>query len=287
MMNFERSHHAGSPDQNAQVGPDVPPLSVFEHIVATLIDQTELRRAEAANRELRAHLAHLSRVVSMGHLAAGLAHELNQPLTAIVNYAGACATVLKSREPPPLDKLRDAMHKIAGNAQRAGEIIRLLKQFVRKSPPQRASADVGDLIRDVVEMVATEARDQGVALLWKPAGRPLVADVDPIQIQQVLVNLLQNAIDAVKDQPPQRRNVTIVADTAGAGQLEVAVVDQGTGVPRADVDRIFDYFVTSKPSGLGMGLPISRAIVEDHGGTLRLECNPEHGATFRFSLPAR
>jgi len=135
-------------------------------------------------------------------------------------------------------------------------------------------------------MVAAEARYQGVALLSKPAGRPLVAVVDPIQIQQVLVNLLQNAIDAVKDQPPQRRNITIVADTAGAGQLEVAVVDQGTGVAEADVERIFAPFVTSKPYGLGMGLPISRAIVEDHGGTLRLEGKPEHGATFRFTLPA-
>jgi two-component system sensor kinase FixL len=253
--------------------------------VNAVTDITEHRRAEEQAQQRLNELAHVARLSTMGEMVSGLAHELNQPLSAITNYAQFCRHRLQQWRGKNRDEVRDAIDQIAEQAGRASEIIRRLREFIRREPSHRASADINELVRDVAALLQVQIRLQSVRLeLLLGDSLPKVY-VDRIQIEQVVTNLVSNAIEALGDDPQRPRSVTIRTARGPANVLEVSVVDTGRGLPTADVSRLFEPFYTSKPGGMGLGLSISRSIVEAHGGRLEAAHNPHGGATFRFTLP--
>jgi PAS domain S-box-containing protein len=261
------------------IGPDGKP----DRMVGSMMDLSERRRAEELAHMHQVELAHISRVATMGEIATGIAHELNQPLTAISNYAESCAQALASGAPGAEDKLPEWIERIATNTHRAAEMIRRLRTFTRKSEPRRSTVDVRELVEEVIDLVEPETRMQEVRVCTD--SRVVVhATVDRVQIQQVLVNLLRNAYEAMAANPPHERQVTIAVQPRD-GKAEVSVEDAGEGIAPENLYRVFDAFFTSKPNGVGIGLAISRSIVEDHGGRLWVQPNRERGVTFRFTLP--
>ncbi|MDX2171428.1 MAG: PAS domain S-box protein [Deltaproteobacteria bacterium] len=256
------------------------PGGVPRRMVGSLTDLTERKRAEEAARQRQAELAHVLRVSAMDEMAAGIAHELNQPLAAIVNYARGCARRLDDAPPDVLE----ALDRIAAEALRAGDIVHGLKRVVRKEPPRESAVDLKAVAREAVQLVRPEATERGISLrldLHPDLPEPLG---DRIQIEQVILNLLRNAIEAIALRPGLVALRILPHDQGG---VRVAVSDTGGGIPAALRDRIFAPFFTTKTSGLGMGLSISRTIVEAHGGRLWAEPNPGAGTTFLFTLPYR
>ncbi|HSQ01575.1 MAG TPA: ATP-binding protein [Candidatus Dormibacteraeota bacterium] len=241
-------------------------------------------RAALALQHHQAEVAHVLRVSALGEMAAQLAHELTQPLCAIANYAAGCRRRLeKSVQPAP--EIVDVVDRIGREALRAGAIIRRMREFLQKSEPQRRAIDVNALVREVAELLDGEARERGVAvdLLLQP-DLPAVA-ADGIEIEQVLINLARNAIEAMHG-TPRAPMLAIETRCGHPDTIEVFVRDSGPGLPEGGADAIFEAFYTTKPRGLGMGLAISRTIVELHGGTLAASSGPA-GATFRVTLPVR
>jgi signal transduction histidine kinase len=257
-------------------------VSVPVMFLATAIE--ERRAAEHAMQRHRAELAHVTRLSTMGELATSLAHELNQPLTAILSNAQAAQRFLGA-SPPNLTELGEILKDVVQDNKRASEVIQRLRALVRKDDIAFVALDIGDLLRDVVSIVHNDAilRHSRV-LLDVGTGLPPVRG-DRIQLQQVALNLLLNALEAMKDFPTARRQVVVRVDRDDAGMVRVAVRDWGVGVGGDAVD-IFQPFYTTKPTGLGMGLSISRSIIEGHGGQLRAQNNPDQGATFWFTLPS-
>ncbi len=252
-------------------------------MVGSIMDISERRRAEELAHMHQSELAHRSRISTMGEIATGIAHELNQPLTAISNYAESCLRAISTRADSADEKLLSWIEKISNNTQRAAEMIRRLRSFTRKTEPLRAQFDVGDLIEEVMDLLEADTRLKEVLLRWeRPA--PLLVTVDRLQIEQVLVNLLQNAYEAMAGNRPDQRCVTISACRRDE-RVEISVQDVGEGIAAEHFERVFDAFFTSKPSGVGIGLAISRSIVEDHGGRLWVEPNHPQGVIFRFTLP--
>jgi two-component system sensor histidine kinase DctS len=252
-------------------------------MIGTIMDVSERRRAEELAHVQRSELAHIARLSTMGEIATGLAHELNQPLAAIANYAESCARAIGSKMLAGDERLPAWIEKIAANTYRAGEIIRRLRAFTRKSEPRRSPVEVNDLVQEVIDLLEAETRMQSVRIRWEP-GPQATADVDPIQIQQVLVNLLHNAYEAMSASDPEQRQVTIAATTTD-DEVEITVEDRGEGIPPENRERIFESFFTTKTNGVGIGLAISRSIVEDHDGRLWVTSNPARGVTFHFNLP--
>lgn len=252
-------------------------------MVGSLMDISQRRRAEELAHMHQAELAHMSRVSTMGEIATGIAHELNQPLTAISNYAESCAQAIAAKTPGADKKVLDWIDKIAINTHRAAEMIRRLREFTRKSEPRRSTVEVGELVREVIDLVEPETRVQQVRIRCEHHGK-VHATVDGIQIQQVLVNLLRNAYEAMACVPPGERQVMIAVRRL-ADNVEISVQDAGEGIAPENLHRVFDAFFTSKPDGVGIGLAISRSIIEGHGGRLWVQTNPERGVTFRFTLP--
>jgi PAS domain S-box-containing protein len=252
-------------------------------MVGSLMDMSARRKAQEMAHMQQAELAHIARVSTMGEIATGLAHELNQPLAAIANYAASCTQALAGDASAAREKLPAWIEKIAANTHRAGEIIRRLRGFTRKSESRRTEVDVNDLVRDVIDLMEAETRRRNMRVRWQPDKSAQVC-VDPVQIQQVLVNLLNNAYEAAADKPPERRLVTVAVKPA-ADTIEVSVADLGVGIPAKHRERVFEAFFTTKASGVGVGLAISRSIVEDHGGRLWLSPNSRQGVTFHFTLP--
>ncbi|MGH7789735.1 MAG: PAS domain-containing sensor histidine kinase [Candidatus Binatia bacterium] len=247
------------------------------------VDISDRKRAEDEARRHQQELAHVLRRRTMGEMAAVLAHEVNQPLTAIVSYAKGCAHRLRAR-PDDVEPLLSAMEEIAAQAVRAGEIIRRLRGFVRKSELQRQPVQLNALVREVLRFVDAEARERNIRVpVELQADLPLV-EVDTVQIEQVVLNLLRNALEAIDDPPGERPELTIRTRCTGQ-EVEVAVSDTGAGLPAALAAEIFEPFITSKPEGLGMGLSICRTIVEAHGGRIWNSANPAGGTTFCFTLP--
>ena len=257
-------------------------VSVPVMFLATAIEE---RRAAAHEMERhRADLAHVTRLSTMGELATSLAHELNQPLTAILSNVQAAQRFLAA-SPANLTEVREILTDVVQDNNRASEVIQRLRALVRKAPTTFVALDIGDLLRDVVRIVHSDAmlRHNRVSL-DVDAGLPLVRG-DGIQIQQVALNLILNAFEATKDCPPTRRQVVVRVERDGARMLRVAVRDAGVGLGGGPVERLFQPFYTTKTTGLGMGLSISRSIIEIHGGQLRAENNPDQGATLSFTLP--
>jgi two-component system sensor histidine kinase TtrS len=251
--------------------------------VVVFRDMTEAKQAEEDARQHQAELARVARLSTLGEMASGIAHELNQPLTAISANAQASIRMLEASH-PNIGVCVDVMDRIAIQADRAGEIIRQLRRFVRKEPPERTEVDINSLISAVVVLVRPELRRSNVRLQLKldPA-LPGVA-VQPIQIEQVILNLARNAIEALHEVDDRERRLTILTRYE-AQHIWVRVRDNGPGLKKELADNLFDPFVTSKPDGMGLGLSISYGIVEAHGGKLTVTTPVGGGAEFSFHLP--
>jgi PAS domain S-box-containing protein len=249
-------------------------------------DMTERKRIEAMARQRQAELAHMSRLNTMGEMAAGLAHELNQPLAAIANYANGCLCRMDRGSIEPAD-IRHALGHVAAQAARTGEIIRRTREFLRRREPHRSGVDINALIRDAVKMVEHEVREIGLALELDLRDKLPKVLADSVQIQQVVLNLVRNSLEALKESGTAFPKLLIQTSQSDGEQVEVTTRDNGPGVPPEFADHIFNAFFTSKPGGMGMGLPISRSIIEEHGGKLSYMLNyPYRGSMFRFTLPA-
>lgn len=246
-------------------------------------DITERKRNQQLLRLREAKLAHFSRLSTMGEMAVGIAHELNQPLAAIMNFTDACRRRLQAGHGSDED-LAHRLERISSMAERAGHIIRRVKGLFRKREPHRSIADMNELVRDVLGLVASEARSGGVEIKLELEDHLPPVKVDAIQIQQVLLNLVRNGIDAMRNAGNERRVIVIETTAPDAEKVEVAVADTGEGINPTVQNRLFEPFVTSKPEGLGMGLSISRSIIEAHGGRLWVDKNGGPGVTFRFAL---
>jgi PAS domain S-box-containing protein len=265
-----------------RLGANGQPLAV----VQASTDITALRQAEAQLRDTQAELRHIARLNDMGTLASALAHEISQPLTASASFTEAALRLLESDTPLPrrLCAAREAMREAADQAVHAGEIVRRLRDFIGRTDGERIVTDLNVLVRDAVSLALGGARQRGIALRLDLAPEPLPALVDAVQIRQVVVNLVRNAIEAMEDRP--RRDLLVRVGRSGAGLLSVAVIDSGGGLPEEVRKRLFEAFVTTKRDGMGVGLSICRAIVEEHGGRLASAPNPEGGSVFSFTLAA-
>jgi signal transduction histidine kinase len=244
----------------------------------------ELKRAEQAALQHQADLAHVLRLGTIGEMTAGLAHEINQPLGAIANYAQGCARRLRAGTVSP-DALLSIVDAIGAEALRGGEIIRRLRDLIRKDSGRQVDADLNRLVRESIRLIAPEVRARKVALHLELSPSLPAVSCNDIQIEQVMLNLLLNGVEATEVAANGRRLVPVRTALTGDG-AEVTVTDSGVGLPAPPAD-VFAPFYTTKPTGLGMGLSISRSIIEAHGGRLWGSGNAGHGATFRFTLPCR
>jgi C4-dicarboxylate-specific signal transduction histidine kinase len=242
-------------------------------------------RAEQQSRKHLGELARVARLTTMGEMASGMAHELNQPLTAIATYAGTCCNVLEKHHSPAKEQLTDMLDRIERLAVRAGRIVHRLRSFVSRTPPDRAATDLNNLVHEVLVLAEADLRASQVTLRLNLDGSIPQVHVDTIQIQQVLLNLVKNACDAMSVEGCGRRELMIDTALAAADAVEVAVRDRGTGIAREHAEQLFDAFFTTKPNGMGMGLAISRSILEAHGGRLWFVPNADRGCTFRFTIP--
>jgi C4-dicarboxylate-specific signal transduction histidine kinase len=246
--------------------------------------RAERKQAEEALRQAQADLARTSRVSSMGELTASLAHEINQPIAAAVLSADACLRWL-SRDQPDVEKARAAAARIVQEGRRAGEIINRVRQLFKKGTLQRELVDPNEIVREMTLLLHGEATQFAVLVRTElAADLPLVMG-DHVQLQQVLMNLMMNSIDAMKDMDGGRE-LSIESQRGEDGQVLISVSDTGVGLPAEQADKIFNAFFTTKTQGTGMGLRISRSIVESHGGRLWASDNPPRGARFCFTLPA-
>jgi|GEM_PF-1257611 len=252
-------------------------------MVGSIMDVSERRRAETLAHMHQAELAHRSRISTMGEIATGIAHELNQPLTAISNYTESCVRAIGTRENAGDPKLLEWIGKIAHNTHRAAEMIRRLRSFTRKSEPKKSTLDANEIVTETIDLLEAETRLKSFRVRWQPQ-EPLPVRVDRIQIEQVLVNLIRNAYEAMNANLGEDRFVSLALERQG-DRVRISVTDRGEGILQDNLERVFDAFFTSKANGVGIGLAISRSIVEDHGGRLWVEPNPERGVTFRFTLP--
>jgi two-component system, LuxR family, sensor kinase FixL len=235
-------------------------------------------------QELQSELVHMSRLSAMGEMASALAHELNQPLAAISNYMKGSRRLLSASADPNRGKIEGAMDRAAEQAQRAGQIIRRLRDFVARGESEKRIESLSKLIEESGALGLTGAREQGVNLQFELDRSSDLVLVDRVQIQQVLVNLFRNALEAMANSPQRR----LVASTRPLpdDMVEIAVADTGSGFADGVETNLFQTFFTTKEAGMGVGLSISRSIVEAHGGRMWAESNPSGGATFRFTLPA-
>jgi len=252
--------------------------------VGTIHDVTERRQTEDEARQLQERLTHFSRLSTMGEMAAGLAHEINQPLSAIATYAQACQRFLKSPHRDDADIL-ESLEQINAQALRAGEVIRRLRNFVKNREVTREPVDCNRLLDDLRTLAETDARLHNVKLrIEAEPGLPTVY-ADPIQLQQVVLNLVRNAIDAMSEAPETRREVLLSTRRLPDGEIEIVVSDYGTGLAPEAAEHLFNPFFTTKAGGTGLGLAISRSIVRAHGGRLWHTPNEGVGARFHFTLP--
>ncbi len=245
-------------------------------------DLTERRDQERRLQELQSELVHVSRLTAMGEMASSLAHELNQPLSAVSNYMRGSATLLDA-ETVDRDRLRQALQKASEQAVRAGDIIKRLREFVAKGEIDRAVEDPARLMEEASALALVGAREQGVRVTLRFSRKAGAVIVDKIQIQQVALNLIRNAVDAMAHS--QRKDLVISVERGEDDMVLVRVADTGPGISPEVADRLFQPFVTSKAQGMGVGLSICRTIIEAHGGRIWVEAREEGGAVFSFTLP--
>jgi two-component system sensor kinase FixL len=256
----------------------------FLGYIGSCLDITERKRAEAEVLRQRAELAHVARVSTMGALAGSLAHELNQPLTAILSNAQAGSRFLAGPS-GNVAEVREVLQDIAADTKRAGDVIRQLRRLVKKDGIQLETLDLNQLIHDAVRLLHSDTLIRKVQIVLDLDGDLAPTRGDGVQLQQVLFNLLLNAFDAMKDVPEGERTVCIRTRQRDSGGIQIEVSDRGTGIRPEMLARLFEPFQTTKQEGLGLGLSISRSIVEAHGGRLCATNNADRGATFCFTLP--
>ncbi len=254
----------------------------------TLHDVTERKQAEEEARQSEARLTHFARLSTMGEMAAGLAHEINQPLTAIATFAQAATRMLARPEGIEREDLEETLQQVTAQALRAGEVIRRLRAFVKNREVRHEAVDCRRLVEDSRLLLEADARSNDIRLtVDMPAWMPPV-NADPVQLQQVLINLVRNAIDATVATGSAHREISIVGcfDPGDTPVVEIAVIDHGHGLADEAVERLFHPFYTTKAAGTGLGLAISQSIIRAHGGRLGYRPTPGGGCTFHFTLPA-
>jgi signal transduction histidine kinase len=239
--------------------------------------------AEAALFRAQSDLAHVSRVTTMGELTASIAHEVNQPITGVVTNAGACLRWL-TNDPPDLERARAAAHRIVRDGQRAAEIISRIRRIFVKGSRQREPIDVNQLLRETAELLRSEVNHNGISIRTDLAADVPEVLADRVQVQQVLVNLIMNGVDATRDVIGPRELV-VSSCRRDDEHVLISVSDTGVGLPAEQVNQLFDAFFTTKSQGTGMGLSISRSIIDAHEGQLWAAPNEPRGATFLFTLP--
>jgi PAS domain S-box-containing protein len=245
-------------------------------------DITERKRAEEAVRQAQAELAHISRVTTIGELTASVAHEINQPIAAAVTNANTCYRWLR-REQPDVAEAREAAMRIVKDVTRAAEIISRIRSLYRKAPPRRDLVDVNDVVREMLVLLQHEANRYAVSIHTELAADLPNVPADRVQLQQVFMNLMLNGIEAMKDTAGE---LTIRSQRGPDNELLISVSDTGVGLPPERSDQIFNAFFTTKPEGTGMGLAITRSILESHGGRVWVTPGAGRGATFHFTLPS-
>jgi PAS domain S-box-containing protein len=260
--------------------------------VAFVLDLTERKRAEDDLRqsERRYHeaeleLAHANRVATLGQLSTSIAHEVKQPIAAAINNASAALHWI-DRESPDLEKIRQSLARIVGNGHRANDVIGRIRSLLKKAPLQKDRFEINDAIREVLALSRGEITKNAISVRTQLAAGLLPIEGDRVQLQQVILNLVINAVEAMSSTPVGPRELTISTVKGRAESVHVAIRDSGPGMAQVALDRAFDAFYTTKPGGLGMGLSISRSIIEAHGGRLWATANAPQGARFEFTLPA-
>jgi len=262
----------------------ITPVADLNYVNIYGRDITQVRRAEREAREHQQELIHVSRLSTMGEMATGLAHELNQPLSAIANYANGCVRRLPAGMKGAGD-LAYALGQINSQAERAGEIIRRLRRLVGKQLPVRSKADINNLVKEVCSFVEFEARKAGVVIEQELSMERLQVRVDVVQIEQILLNLIRNALEALLDVPQKERSLVVRSGRLDTERVRVDVVDTGPGIKPEMAKRLFEPFFTTKESGMGMGLVISQTIAEDHGGKIDADTVAGVGSRFSLTLP--
>jgi C4-dicarboxylate-specific signal transduction histidine kinase len=280
-------HPSGEIRDAQSVGhPVLGPSGDLVEYVGTIIDVTERRQAEKERerlREAQADLAHASRMTTMGELTASLAHEVNQPIAAAVTGASTCVRWL-TRDNPDIVEARDAALGVVRNGKRAADIINRIRSLSRKGDSRRQPVYINEVILEIIALLQSEAKRYSISIRTDLAEALPKVMADSLQVQQVMMNLIMNGIDAMKD-VDQPREISIRSQSAEDQQLTISVSDTGVGLPPQQADKIFDAFFTTKPHGIGLGLRISRTIVESHGGRLWATQNSPRGANFHFTLP--
>jgi len=253
------------------------------HFTGFIRDLTEREESEAQLEQARNELTRLARVNELGEMASTLAHELNQPLSAIANYVQGCRRMLERLDDEPASRMRGALDETAKQALRAGDIIRHLREFVTRGDTERRPEDIKRLIEEAGALALVGSRERGIKPVFDFGAGDDVVIADRVQIQQVLINLMRNAMEAMRDS--ETKTLTVTTRSGDEGRLIVTVADTGPGIADDIAPQLFQPFVTSKANGMGVGLSISRRIIESHGGELTVQRNEAGGATFTFTLP--
>jgi len=262
--------------------PDEDLLKMMATIGSQIGQFIERKQAEDALQHAQMDLAHLTRVTTLGEMTASIAHEINQPLAAVVNNASACLRWLAAQN---LEEARQSASRIIADGHRAGEIIGRIRGLVKKVPPRKDWVDVNETIREVIALARSEVQRNGVVLEAQFSDDVPLIFADRIQMQQVILNLMINAIEAMSGDGEGPRELWVSSRKVDSKEVLIAVRDSGPGLDPRSVDRLFHAFYTTKPQGMGMGLAISRSIVEAQGGRLWATANAPHGAVFQFTLP--
>jgi PAS domain S-box-containing protein len=271
---------------HASIAPVNSADGTITHIVSVEEDLTERLKAEEEARAHRQQLSRYMRIAAIGEMGATLAHELNQPIAAVVNYCRGSLRRLRSGSWTP-GELAEALEEAYGEAQRASEILDNIARFVRPSNQRKDAQDVNSIIRSAVRLADRDLRRHRIDLALELAPDLPPATVNAVEIEQILLNLLRNGIDAVSEKRSGGRAITVRSAPLGADTLRISVHDNGRGFPLDVADHAFDPFFTTKPEGMGMGLAITRSIIETHGGRVWVEPNPGGGAGVHFTLPTR
>ncbi len=282
-VNYRKDHTPYTVEWN--IAPVRQPDGKVTHWVSVQRDVTKRRHEEQLAQLNRDTLAHDARLTTMGELASGLAHELNQPLTAIANYANGALMRYERDDPTAPTAARDVLRRVSDQATRAGTIIRRLRAFIGRRTGTTVSASLNDIVREVLEINEQDTRTRGVTVAVEADSQLPATTLDRVQIQQVVLNLLRNAIDAVQGQPPERKRVWVRTRHAGDGALQLTVEDAGDGLDAAGRARLFEPFFTTKAEGMGLGLTISQSIVEAHDGRMWAEDGAAGGLVLVIQLP--
>jgi PAS domain S-box-containing protein len=262
-----------------------PEPAKMDSVLVSIMDITERKQTQEALQQARAELAHVTRVTTLGELTASIAHEVNQPIAAVVTNAGAGLRWLAA-QPPDLEEARQTLHRIIKDGNRASEVIGRIRALVKKAPARKDRLDINETVLEVVALTRSEAERNRVSLQTRLAKDLPRIPGDRIQLQQVILNLIVNALEAMSGESAGPRGVLISSEKDGSKSVIVAVRDSGAGLGSVSLEQLFDAFYTTKPDGMGMGLAISRSIIEAHGGRLWATPNVPQGAVFQFTLPA-